>query len=289
MSLTQFRNSILNILENRHIDRPRGIARHIQWQLFKALNLFPIELRISDSRIIARHGHCGVSALINCQGLYDYNNMRFIQFLLRRGGVFFDIGANIGSYSLIASEQPDAQVYAFEPHPQTYAWLMENIALNDRRNVTCLNFALGTENSIVRFTTGDTSQTNHIADERTSNTISVPCRRVDAVCEELGIAPRYVKIDVEGFEYGVLAGFADRLLDVEVLFVEMNGLADARSEGERSINALLEQSGFIGPLFCDFDARRLSRTRSSGHEDSVYVRDSFRRHHPDWSIDADST
>jgi FkbM family methyltransferase len=284
LPLSQFICSIRSILRNTHINRWAGISRHLHWQLRKALNLFPVELRISESRIMARQGQCGVSALINSQGLYDYNNMRLIQYLLRGGGTFLDVGANIGAYSLVASEVARARVCAFEPHPRTYAWLCENIDMNGRRNVTCLNFALGADNGVVHFTTGDTSQTNHIADKQSGNTISVTCRRVDTVCEELDITPRFVKIDVEGFEYGVITGFGTLLQQVEVLFVEMNGLADARSEGERSINTFLEQSGFIGPLFCDFDHQLLSTTRTRSNEDSVYIRDEFRRQHPNWSI-----
>ena len=68
--------------------------------------------------------------------------------LLRRfmpeSGVFFDIGANVGWYSLhLAQSRPEAQVYAFEPLPTTYEWLKRNIALNGLANLEAFNLGLG--------------------------------------------------------------------------------------------------------------------------------------------------
>ena len=127
MGLLQFANSLKSILGNPHINRGKGVARHLHWQYLKAFNRFPLELDISRSRIIAAHRYCGVSALIYSQRLYNYNNMRLLQMLLEDGGSFLDIGANIGSFSLIASEQEKAQVYAFEPHPDTFRLLQRNV------------------------------------------------------------------------------------------------------------------------------------------------------------------
>lgn len=71
VGLLQFANSLKRIAQNRHIDRPTGVVRHLLWQVRKQLGLFPFEQRISQSRIIAFERSCGVSALIYSQGLYD--------------------------------------------------------------------------------------------------------------------------------------------------------------------------------------------------------------------------
>lgn len=83
MGVKQFVNSIERIVCNRQINRGYGLAKHFEWQVRKLLDSFPFEQRISRSRIIAAHRRCGVSALINSQGMYDYNNMHLIQSLLR--------------------------------------------------------------------------------------------------------------------------------------------------------------------------------------------------------------
>ena len=273
MSCRQFCNSVQSILGNPHIHRGRGLARHLHWQIRKALNLFPYEQTISRSRIIAHHGRCGVSALINSQGLYDYNNMRLVQRLLRDGGVFFDIGANIGSYSLVASEQTAALVYAFEPHPVTFRMLQENIDLNRRKNVRLFNLALGGSDDEVFLTDEGGSAMNHLTAARAAGTIPVPCMRGDTFCAEQEVVPTCVKIDVEGFEYDVLSGFGPRLRSADFLLIELNGLSDERSRGAAAIQGFLTDHGFRGPWRCDFDARILSPDRHVNTKDSLYVSD----------------
>jgi FkbM family methyltransferase len=277
MSLKQFANSVSRILANPHIDTRQGIIRHLQWQGRKVFNLFPMEQRISRSRIIAFHRHCGVSALINSQGLYDYNNMSLIRDLLRDGGVFVDIGANIGSYTLIGSESAPASVHAFEPHPTTFQFLRKNIELNKRSNVSLYNMALGSSEGEVFLTDRTGSSINHIVSENKQEvgTIAVPCHRMDNICRQVGIVPEIVKIDVEGFEYDVLLGFGDRVSSIHVLLIEMNGLSDKRSHGQKEIHSLLTSKGLIGPWMCQFDQRRLHFSQCENGEDSLYISKSF--------------
>ena len=124
MAVAQFVNSLMRIARNPHIHRGRAVARHLAWQLRKLTARFPVELRLSNSALIATHGRCGISALVNTHGMYDYNNMTLIQLMLSGGGLFVDVGANIGAYTLIASELGAAQVLAFEPHPVTFAAML---------------------------------------------------------------------------------------------------------------------------------------------------------------------
>ena len=282
MGLQQFANSISRILNNQHINRGRGIVRHLQWQGRKVFNLFPFEQRISRSRIIASHRRCGVSALINIDGLYDYNNMNLIQELLRAGGTFIDIGANIGSYTLIASEANAARVHAFEPHPSTFQMLRTNVELNLRSNVTLHNVALGSLEGEVFLTDRSGSPINHIVPGRRqpTGTIAVPCHRMDKLCQTAEITPQIVKLDVEGFEYDVLLGFGDLLSSIQVLMIEMNGLSDERSHGQQEIHSLLQSKGFSGPWICRFDQRQMLPATTRNSEDSLYVTDPFRQDGP---------
>ena len=279
MSLKQFANSIGRIWGNRHIHRGRGLVKHLQWQRRKAFNLFPFEQHISHSRIMASHRGCGVSALIHSQGLYDYNNMNLIQDLLRDGGTFVDIGANIGSYTLIGSENSGAHVHAFEPHPSTFQLLRKNIELNQRSNVTLHNMALGSSEGEVFLTDRSGSSINHIVPGtcQPGGTVAVPCHRMDTLCQSAAITPQIVKIDVEGFEYDVLLGFGDVLSSVHVLMIEMNGLADGRSHGQQEIHSLLISRGFTGPWTCRFNQRQLLPVKTLASEDSIYVSSAFRQ------------
>lgn len=270
MGIRQFANSVHTILTNPHIHRPRGLARHLYWQWRKAWDLFPFEQIISTSKIRASHRRCSISALIYSQGLYNYNNMRLLQALLDPGDIFFDIGANIGAYTLLASEREDAQVWAFEPHPDTFQLLAANVALNQRHNVRLFNLAVGNNDGTVYFSDQSGSATNHIVDAQAQQGLTVPSRRIDHLCARHGHCPQYVKLDVEGFEYDVLEGFGSILLEIDLLMIEINGLSDQRSRGQAAIHQLLTSAGLSGPWACDFDRRTFLPMNDHDHEDSLY-------------------
>jgi FkbM family methyltransferase len=273
MSLRQFANSLKSILVNPHINRGEGVLKHLHWQYLKAIDRFPFEQRISNSRIIAAHKRCGVSALIYSQRLYNYNNMKLLQTLLKEGGSFLDIGANIGSFTMIASENENVKVYAFEPHPETFRMLHDNVELNRRNNVVLFNVALGQVDGQTYLTDRAGSAINYIVGGNVAGTIAVPCVRAETLCAQQLIHPQYVKIDVEGFEYDVLAGFGELLGAIHLLMIEMNGLSDRRSRGQEEIRALLMSSGFSGPWRCDFDRKILRPSEGSETEDSLYILD----------------
>ncbi len=275
MGFVQLANSVQQIVENPYVPTGRGLLRHVHWQLRKAFNWFPFEQSLAGSRIVASHRHCAVSALINSQGLYDYNNMRLLQWLLRDGGTFFDIGANIGSYALVASEQERARVFAFEPHPVTARLLSDNIRLNRRGNVTVCPVAVGQEDGVVRLTDRAGSSVNHSVTGDSSHTVEVPCRRAETVCREHGVFPQYVKVDVEGFEFEVLMGFGPFLSHVKLLLIECNGLSAQRSVGDKAIHKWLTAAGFRGPYRCEVKDRAFLAHAGLSREDPIYVRESL--------------
>ena len=103
-------NSLSRIMSAQHVNRTSALLRYIDWQRRRLLGLFPIDETISRSQIRVTDSRSGVGALVHTQRMYDYNNMRFLQDVLRwKEGVFFDIGANIGVYAVIASEVAEAR------------------------------------------------------------------------------------------------------------------------------------------------------------------------------------
>ncbi len=248
-----------------------GVIRHIRWQLRKVWDLFPYEQRISDSTIVAEHAACGVSALINSQGMYDYNNMHFLKNLLGPGDTFLDIGANIGPYALIASEQDEVVVLAFEPHPETYEYLSTNVERNGRSNVHLVNAAVAEKEGTLYLTNRPGSATNRVVAATDHGSIQIAAVRIDSVCARLGIVPRYAKLDVEGYEYEALKGLGDLLPKIDALFMEMKGHAAGDSAGdETKIRALMENAGLAGPFSLDFDARKIRRSFRN-REDKVFL------------------
>ena len=58
----------------------------------------------------------------------------------------FDIGANIGIYSIGYSQIPKSKIFSFEPFPETYNYLCKNISINKKVNINAFNFGLFDKN-----------------------------------------------------------------------------------------------------------------------------------------------
>ena len=63
-------------------------------------------------------------------GLHEFNDMAFCLHLLRSGDLFVDVGANIGSYTVLASKVAGANSITLEPVPQTFERLKRNVNIN---------------------------------------------------------------------------------------------------------------------------------------------------------------
>lgn len=124
---------------------------------------------------------------------------------------FFDIGANMGFYSLaLAIENPNLSVISFEPQPNVFQKMLKNIELNGlQERIKLVNMGLGHQADeltmyIPKFTgTGGASFKNLHEDEGDASEIRVPVETLDNVETDL---VDLIKIDVEGFELNVILG-----------------------------------------------------------------------------------
>ena len=153
--------------------------------------------------------------------------------------VFFDVGANFGVWTLaLAAAHPDARVYCFEPTPNTFRVLSENVALNGLGNVTPVRLAASDSAGGFSYqVTSKTSQYNRLAPLKSSavdlergrfvgaGTIEVQTARLDDFCRDRQIDRiGFLKIDVEGAELSVLRG-AQNLLRrraIELICIEVD-------------------------------------------------------------------
>ena len=135
--------------------------------------------------------------------------------ILKPGDIFFDIGANVGYYTLLASKRIGNKglVYAFEPLIRNIYYLSRHVNLNHATNVVIISAACADVVNIARFSFGQNTAEGHIL--TTSADIGnvspkdrslVPVVTVDAVSALLSVQPNVLKIDVEGAELAVLRG-----------------------------------------------------------------------------------
>jgi FkbM family methyltransferase len=152
----------------------------------------------------------------------------WLQNNIRPGDVFWDVGANIGVYSLFAASR-GAEVYAFEPHVGSAAALLRNISVNrltDKIHLVCL--ALDSRAGMVPFyysskTAGASGNQLHMPVGEDGKTFSANAveLKLTAAGDELKLpAPQLVKIDTDGNEYAVLGGMRQRLCQVRTVQVE---------------------------------------------------------------------
>ncbi|MEQ1645315.1 MAG: FkbM family methyltransferase [Pyrinomonadaceae bacterium] len=127
--------------------------------------------------------------------------------VIRPGSVFFDIGANVGYYTVLASRLVGeaGNVVAFEPVPRNIEFLRQHIELNSAANVILKPLAVSDRQGTVRFSLGPDSAMGHIGED---GELEVATTTLDDVVSELGITPDVMKIDVEGAEREVFRGAA---------------------------------------------------------------------------------
>ncbi|MCC6526556.1 MAG: FkbM family methyltransferase [Polyangiaceae bacterium] len=165
-----------------------------------------------------------VSLTILRYGFFEEELTRVFIEWLKPGMVFFDVGSHFGYFSLLAANLvgPGGQVHAFEPTPSTFRVLAAN--LRGRTNARAVNAAAYREDTVlefkdygVEFSAFNTLYQGKVdAAERRrlrASVVKVRARALDRYVEEAGVAPDFVKIDVEGAEPDVLRGFDHTLRD----------------------------------------------------------------------------
>jgi FkbM family methyltransferase len=196
---------------NRH-GRVSAMARLVGWQFWKHVVGQPREFVLADQiRLRAWPDSTVASLLIYCRGRPDWDEMGLLAHYLRPGDAVIDVGANIGSYTLLAAKLVGAagRVDAFEPAPRTAARLRENLALNGFSWVVVHEAAAGAEIHTVRFVDA-LGATSHIAVASEAGAgIEVPMVRLDDLLGERRYA--LAKLDIEGAELAAFQG-AERML-----------------------------------------------------------------------------
>jgi FkbM family methyltransferase len=147
--------------------------------------------------------------------------------LISEGDWVIDVGANIGHYTKRLSDLvgPSGRVLAFEPVPNTFSLLSENVTLFRYSNVSLLNLAASDRTtsvgiSIPTFETGLKNYYQASIDEQASG-LQVVTIAVDSLSLRKRI--RLIKIDAEGHDYTVLRGAEQVLVrDHPILIVETN-------------------------------------------------------------------
>ena len=207
-----------------HRNPARALWRRFIWRLRWQVSTEPWLLPLGEDLKIAVP-KCGGGALIYYQGFSEPETADFILRFIKPGMVFLDIGAHVGEYTLLGAQAvgPEGEVHAFEPNPDIFWLLSDNVHRNNLSNVVlnkCAVCNLDGEREFEVYTESSVSslrslrkEPRHLRKQAISKVISVPSVRLDTYWAGYEKKIHLVKVDVEGAELLVFLG-AERLLSL---------------------------------------------------------------------------
>ena len=202
-----------------------------------------------------------VESYINNVGdLYDNNNFSLIKEIVRPGQTCFDIGANIGVYTLFLAKITGnpGNIHSFEPVDHIRTKLSSNLRLNNFTKVHINSFALGAQSEkqemyAVKTGTYRGGTSTFVKNENVINMgedkfdrIPVEIRSMDDYVKENNITQLdFIKIDVEGFEWDVLKGGSDTIKNLRPkMIIEYDPLRHTSTDGTNDFLSFFMQHNY---------------------------------------------
>jgi FkbM family methyltransferase len=174
------------------------------------------------------------------------------------GGVFFDIGANIGIYSLFYSQVKQGNIYSFEPSVFNLRQLAKNVSINKlSERITIISNPLSECTGIAKFINGGADEGGALSAFGVEYGYDGEPMISDINYRVLGFSlddmfeksvltekPSLIKIDVDGIEHLILKGATKTLKSKELksIFIEVN---DEFEEQAHQVKDILESAGFV--------------------------------------------
>jgi FkbM family methyltransferase len=190
----------------------RGAFRPMLSRLINLLRAGPLDVPYQGASFRFYHQASATErgALFNPD--YNLEELNFLRAHTPPGGVFVDVGANVGTYAMVLARHVGAGgiVIAIEPHPVTHARLAFNRAASGFTWVKLVAAAAGpSDGELMIETDGDNLGASHIVSgERQGNAIKVASLRLEHILGDASVSHvDALKIDVEGYEDRVLTGF----------------------------------------------------------------------------------
>jgi FkbM family methyltransferase len=174
------------------------------------------------------------------------------------GWTVIDIGGGIGDFSIyVAAQHPTNIVYTFEPTPQSFSLLQENLRLNNVKNVTVYPEAVWAQNEdlIINTSIGEpaqyTSQPVEIGSVSKENLIVRGISLQDAF-DLTGLANcNLLKMDCEGAEYNILFNTPDKILNrIERIVLEYHENCNGYTRND--LDKFLKSKGFAVKVYPNY-------------------------------------
>lgn len=235
-------------------------------------------------RGMKRQGGLGFLPAILAGGDHETAEHRFLRSLDLANRVVYEVGAFQGILTLFFSSRAK-EVIAYEPNPPSYNRVMQNLRLNDRRNVRVRNLAVGEHAGSITLlsdplmpggTSGDPTVAGQIkGSSSTATAVQVPVVRLDEDIPSAGLPPpNLIKIDIEGMELPALKGMAETLKRHQPdLYMEMHGATmDHKDANVRAIVDFVTALGYRELLHVESGERISAANATRAREGHLFCR-----------------
>jgi len=199
------------------------------WKMNQLFFKFAILIQIVPGLFCICYPQSAYGTLVAQTLLPEFEEMTFLQEILQADDTFFDVGANMGSWSLVAAGKIKfGHIYAFEPGSIALQNLYQNIRLNQLENkITVIEKVVSNKSGYESFVLETIPDINHIAYGNLSGkkVIKYQSTTLDSFIENERISKIDVlKVDVEGAEHKVLEGLLKNIAShkIGILIVELN-------------------------------------------------------------------
>jgi FkbM family methyltransferase len=167
-----------------------------------------LKVRILQGKLKGKKWIIGSTRHACWLGSYEIHIQNVIVQEVERGGIFYDIGANVGFYSLLAAMLVGpGKVYAFEPLAANVQYIKRHLELNEIGNVEVFEVAISDEQGISSFQDEETRGMGRL---QAKGNLLVRTVTLDLLLREQRIAPpSVIKMDIEGGETRALTGASE--------------------------------------------------------------------------------
>ena len=169
----------------------------------------------------------GLALAISHYGTYEEVEAKIMEEKIKTGNIVVDIGANIGLHTLNMARivGNTGQVFAFEPDPSNFKILEKNVKINNYQNIILEQRAVGDKHERTTLYQSDHPGMHRIFPQtkQAKGQVKVELISLDKYFIDSNLADRinFIKIDVEGMEFGVLKGMKNILKNnknIKILF-----------------------------------------------------------------------
>lgn len=204
---------------------------------------------------------------------FESKNLKLYQTMIKSGNIVFDVGANIGIYSLLASKSlgKDGQIYSFEPSETAFERLNINVNLNNFKNIITIKEGVSDITGECSFYVCEDDAYNSIGSQPMKSplrSITIPTTTIDDFVIKHNIKNvNIIKVDTEGAEYLVFKGAINTLENFKpIIFFEYNPFtANGYNHTKTASFELLENYGY---LFYEFHNEEIIKV--NGFEFKTY-------------------